>query len=147
MILTIDTGNTHTVMAVVDETCDRIIKDFRMPTYREETEYGYAVLIKGIFEICDIRTADIKGVILSSVVPYATRKLKQALKLLLGMDPLVIGEGVRTDLDIKLEGGIAPDLEVGAVAVKELYPLPCALVDMGTATTIVAVDKDGSYLG
>lgn len=146
MLLVIDTGNTHTVFGCVDDN-ENIINTMRLRTDQQETEYGYAARIKDLLEIADIKKDDITGAVISSVVPLVTASLKKAIKLLFSLEPFVIGENVKTGLTIKLEGGIAPDLEAAAVAAKELYPLPCIIADMGTATTVTVVDKDGAYIG
>lgn len=146
MLLVIDTGNTHTVFGCVDDN-DQIINTMRLVTDRLETEYGYASKMKDLLEICDIDKSKITGAIISSVVPLVTASLKKAIKLLFHFEAKVLGENVKTGLEIKLEGGIAPDLEATAVAAKEFYPLPCIIADMGTATTVTVVDKDGAYIG
>lgn len=147
MILVVDTGNSNTEFACMNDSLE-VLLSFRIPTAKEDTAYGYAARISAIFNLENIDAKGFEGIVISSVVPEVTRALKKALKLITGMDPLVLGEGIRTDLDICIEGGvIAPDLEAAAVAAKELYPLPCAIIDMGTATTITVVNKDGEYIG
>lgn len=146
MILVIDVGNTHTVFGCVNKK-DEIIHTMRLVTDRSETEFGYASKIKDLLEIGGIEKDEITGVIISSVVPLVTASLKKASKLLFKLEAKVVGENVKTGLDILLEGGIAPDLEVAAVAAKEDYPLPCIIADLGTATTVTVVNKEGAYIG
>lgn len=146
MILVIDTGNTHTVIGCVNDQ-DEVLQRLRIPTDTTETECGYAAKMNEIFRIFKIDTNQIEAAVISSVVPPVTTALKKAVKILTGLDALVLGEGIKTGLEIKLEGGIAPDLEATAVAVKDDFALPCVIVDMGTATTVTVVDETGAYIG
>ncbi len=147
MIFAVDTGNTHTVLGFVDDDM-KIVKSYRLATDIKETDSGYAIKIDQIFKLSGITMDEIEGMIISSVAPSVTKSLKKALKLLSGKEPLVVGT-FSSGLDMSaIPGGmIAPDLEVAAVAAKSLYPLPCIIVDMGTATTITVVDKSGAYIG
>ncbi len=148
MILAIDTGNTHTILGCVDESCN-VVQTLQMSTDVWKTAYEYALDMKGIMELAGIDTHSFEGAIISSVVPMVTPVLIKAVKLVTDQTPLVVGAGVKTGLNIRLDdpGTIAGDLVATAVAAKEFYPLPCIIIDMGTATTVTVVDKDGSYIG
>ena len=148
MILAIDSGNTHTTVGCIKEN-ERDICVFRIPTDRAETEFGYAVKIRQILQLFQISEADLTGAIISCVVPPLTGVLVKAVRLLADLEPLVVGAGVKTGLHIRINdpGTVAADLVSAAVAAKELYPLPCAVVDMGTATTLTVIDTDGKYIG
>ena len=148
MILAIDCGNTHTNVGCVDAE-STVTSVFRIPTDRRETEFGYAAKIKQILELQGTNLADIKGASISCVVPPVTDVLVRAVRLLLGIDALVIGAGVKTGLHLCINdpGTVASDLVVAAVAAKEKYPLPCLIVDMGTATTVSALDECGRFIG
>lgn len=147
MIFAVDTGNTHTVLGFVDDDMN-VVKSFRLPTDSKETDSGYAIKIDHIFKLSGIAIDEVEGMIISSVAPAVTKALKNALKMLSGKDPIVVGT-FSTGLDMTaIPGGmIAPDLEVAAVAAKELFPLPSIIIDMGTATTVTVVDKAGAYIG
>ena len=88
-----------------------------------------------------------EGAILSNVVWPLTSTLCRAVKLLTGLDTLVVGKGLKTGLDIRLDdpGQIGADLVVGAVAALHLHRPPLIVIDMGTATTISAVDAQGRF--
>lgn len=148
MILAIDCGNTHVTFGCVKDGLgtDAV---FRIPTDRRDTEYGYAAKMKQILELSDIATDGFCGAILSCVVPPLTETLKRAVRLITHIDPLVVGAGVKTGLHICINdpGTVASDLVAAAVAAKELYPLPCIVIDMGTATTLTVVDEKGRYVG
>ena len=148
MILAIDCGNTHTTVGCVDEQL-AVTSVFRIPTDRRETEYGYAAKIKQILELHGTDLAALRGAAVSCVVPPVTNVLVRAIRLLLGIDALVIGAGVKTGVHLLINdpGTVASDLVVAAVAAKEEHPLPCLIVDMGTATTVSALDEKGRFIG
>ena len=148
MILAIDCGNTHTTVGCVDEG-RTVTSVFRIPTDRRETEFGYAAKFKQILELQGADLGSIRGAALSCVVPPVTDVLLRAVRLLLGIDALVVGAGVKTGLHLRINdpGTVASDLVVAAVAVKEEYPCPCLIVDMGTATTVSALDDGGRFIG
>lgn len=91
----------------------------------------------------------LRAAILSNVVWPLTSTLCRAVKLLTGLDTLVVGKGLKTGLDIRLDdpGQIGADLVVGAVAALHLHRPPLIVIDMGTATTISAVDAQGRFAG
>lgn len=148
MILAIDCGNTHITVGCVDKfnTASHV---FRLSTDTRETDYGYAAKISQILSMESVETATLEGVAIACVVPEVTETLVRAAKLLTGSTPLVVGVGVKTGLHITVNdpGTVAPDLVVAALAAKELYPLPAIIVDMGTATTVSAVDAKGRFVG
>ena len=151
MILAIDAGNTHTVLGCIDVSKDRlsVAPVLRMSTDRTQTDVEYAVRIRQILELYGIAPEGFEGAIVSSVVPDVTGVLTEAVQLITGIRPLVVGPGLKTGLKIELDdpGTIAADLVATAVAAKEEYPLPCVIIDMGTATTITVVDEKGAYIG
>ena len=148
MILAIDTGNTHTVIGCISSEGE-IIQINRIESNPNKTEDEYAAGIKIVLEMGSVDLRDLEGAVISSVVPPLTVVLKRAVKTITGIDALVIGAGIRTGLPIMLDdpGTIAADLVATAVAVKEHYPLPCIIIDMGTATTVTVVDQKGRYIG
>lgn len=148
MILAVDTGNTHTVLGCIDEN-GRIVNVFRLQTNQRRTEHEYAADIYRILRLGGIAPKSMTGAILSTVVPSLTNTLRRAILMVTGQEALVVGAGLRTGLDIGLDdpGSIAADLVCTAVAAKELYPLPAIIIDMGTATTVTAVNESGRYIG
>lgn len=148
MILAIDCGNTHITFGGVTERCVAT-PIFRIPTDRAETDFGYAAKIKQILELSAIDADSFVGAVISCVVPPLNDTIKRAVKIVTGKDALIVGAGVKTGLHICINdpGTIASDLVAAAVAAKELYPLPCIIVDMGTATTLTVVDEKSRYIG
>ena len=148
MILAINCGNTRMTVGCVDS--NRTVKSvFRIPTDKKETDFGYAAKIKQILELQGVTPDQLRGAALSSVVPSLTDTLVRALRILSGTEPLVIGAGIKTGLHLCINdpGTVAADLVVTAIAVKEEYPLPSIVVDMGTATTLSALDATGKFIG
>lgn len=147
MILAIDTGNTNIVLGCIENR--KIHAVARMATDVNKTEVEYAVGMKEVLSFSGYRPEDFEGAILSSVVWPLTSTLRRAVKLLTGLDALVVGKGLKTGLDIRLDdpGQIGADLVVGAVAALHLHRPPLIVIDMGTATTISAIDAQGRYVG
>lgn len=149
MLLAIDTGNTHIVIGVIDLQKCEVCKTVQITTDPIATAYEYAAKMKVIFELASIDPTAFTGAIISSVVPQVNVVLSKAVEIITGLRPLILGAGVKTGLNIRLDdpGTIAGDMVATAVAAKEEYPLPAIIIDMGTATTITVVNKEGTYLG
>ena len=147
MIFTIDIGNTNIVAGVVCRDGVRFAE--RMSTDRIKTPLEYTVLFRAVLELNGIRPSEIKGSIISSVVPEVTKNVSRSLAKLFGCEPMIVGPGVRTGLNIKVDdpAQLGADMVVAAVASIAEYPLPQIIFDLGTATTISVIDKKGAFLG
>ena len=147
MILAIDVGNTNIVLGGIED--GRQLFSVRLASDRNKTADQYALDIQGILTMQKIRPEDIEGGILSSVVPYLQTVIPQAVKSLTGIDLMVVGPGIKTGLNIRMDnpGTVGSDLIVAAVAARAKYPAPIAIIDMGTATTVTVVAENGSYIG
>ncbi len=148
MILALDMGNTNVVAGCLGDD-DKIFFTERFATDLNKTELEYAVLLKTILELHEINRAEIEGAIIASVVPPLTHIVKSAVRKLLNCEPLVIGAGLKTGLNIHLDdpSTLGADLVADSVAALNLYGAPSIVIDMGTATTMTVVDKDGTYIG
>ncbi len=148
MILAVDIGNTNIVVGLLEGTT--ILNSVRIATDRKKTETDFIIQLKltlsTIFEVSDDK---IEGSILSSVVPELTNQLVIALKLLLNKKPFVVGAGIKTGLNIKIDNPqtLGADRVCDAVCVIEEYKVPAIIIDMGTATTISVVDKNKNHIG
>ena len=147
MILAIDIGNTNIVIGCFEG--EKIVFTERLSTKHTATELEYAVSFKNVLEIYNIKTEDINGGIISSVVPSLTNIIKKAIGKLTKNDILSVGPGLKTGLNIVMDNpaSVGADLVVGAVAAIHEYEAPIIFFDMGTATTISAIDKDKNYIG
>ena len=146
-ILAIDMGNTNIVIGCVDD--DKVIFEERLSTDLSKTELEYAISFKNVLEIYNIKSEDINGAIISSVVPQLVNVIKAAVEKVVDIEPLVVGPGVKTGLNILMDQPkqVGSDLIVDAVAATHDYGAPVIIVDIGTATTISTVDENGNYIG
>ena len=102
-----------------------------------------------LLEFAHIAPDAIDGSIISSVVPQVTRSLSAAVKMLTGVVPLVADNTIRSDLTVQIDDPttLGSDLLVAAVGALDIYQPPLIIIDMGTATTVTAVDADGAFRG
>lgn len=145
MLLAVDVGNTNTVLGVIDG--DELLYSGRIATKIDETEDDCAVRIYSFMQINSIEKID--GAIISSVVPALNRTLLKAIKRVAKVDALVVGPGIKTGLNIRIDNPaeLGADLVVGAVASIAKYPCPQIIFDLGTATTASVIDKNKTYIG
>lgn len=148
MVFTVDVGNTNIVLGAFDEQ-DNLLFTSRITTDHSKTADQYAITFKDIFLLYDIDKSGFKGAIISSVVPSLIPVLKEAVLRLMGIHALVVGPGIKTGLNIRLENPaiLGADLVCGAVGALAKYQPPMIIFDFGTATTISAIDKNGAFLG
>ena len=147
MILAIDVGNSNIVLGCIDE--GRILNIVRIQTNDKCSAVEYAIKLKDILDLYGIDYRGFEGAIISSVVPPLTQALQEAVKLLTGVDALIVGPGMKTSMNVRIDdpGTLAGDLVIGSVAAMNCYGTPCIVLDMGTATTMVVIDDKGCYLG
>ncbi|MBR5022982.1 MAG: type III pantothenate kinase [Oscillospiraceae bacterium] len=147
MILTIDIGNSNIVLGGVKD--DEIVFEARLRTEATKTSDQYCVDLKILLDVYGVRPEDIEGSIISSVVPQVLNSFQTAIKKLTGKQSLVVGPGIKTGLDIRLEnpGQTGADLVVADVAALREHKPPLIVIDMGTATTISVLDQSGAHIG
>jgi type III pantothenate kinase len=147
MILAIDIGNTNIVIGCIDD--GEISHVFRISTNSARTADEYAVQVKNILDFNDVRREKIDGAVISCVVPPLTRVFKNAIKLLTGVNAIIVGAGIKTGMNILIDdpGTLAGDMVSTAVGALASYTPPVIIADMGTATKIYVIDKDGGFIG
>ncbi|MGN0297811.1 MAG: type III pantothenate kinase [Lachnospiraceae bacterium] len=147
MILAIDIGNTNIVIGCIDS--EKIYFVERLSTNLTKTDLEYAIDFKNIIELNHIHPTDIKGSIISSVVPPISNTVLRSVEKILNSTPMLIGPGIKTGLNIVIDtpSQLGSDLVVDAVAAIANYPLPLIIIDMGTATTLSVVDSKRNYIG
>ena len=147
MILTIDIGNSNIVLGGV--TGDNIDFEARLRTDATKTSDEYCVDLKMILEVYSVTPKDIEGTIIASVVPQVLNSVQTAVKKLTGKQALVVGPGLKTGLNIRIENPsqTGADLVVGGVAALREHKPPMIIVDMGTATTMIVLDETGALIG
>ena len=147
MILAIDIGNSNIVIGGVEG--DEIVFEARLRTEATKTSDQYCVDLKILMDVNKIAQDSIEGIIMASVVPQVLNSMQTAVKKLTGKNCLVVGPGLKTGLNILIDNPsqTGADLVVGSVAALREHKPPMIIVDMGTATTMVALDKNGALIG
>jgi len=147
MILVIDVGNTNIVLGVYEDK--NLLYHWRIFSDRNKTDDEYGMLIKNLFNNANLKIEQITGIIISTVVPPLRFPLENMVKKYFGQEPLVVGSGIRTGLNIKYDSpkDVGADRIVNAVAAIEKYGPPTIIIDFGTATTFCYVDQSGTYMG
>lgn len=147
MLLAIDIGNTNIVIGIIRN--DEILFKARIATDRLRTSDQYGVEIRNMLEAFDIRMSDISDCIIASVVPPVFNSVYTGVLKMTGKQPLVVGPGLKTGLNIHVDipSQVGSDRIVAAVAALAEYKAPLVLIDMGTATTIEVVEPENVYMG
>ncbi len=147
MLLTIDVGNTKMEFGVFEGEALR--GSFRLKTDPVRTSDEIGLLACQYFQRFGLEPGAVEAVVVASVVPPVMYTLNSAIIKYFGKRPLLVDE----DLDPGLPYGIKSDERLGAdravacVAAIEKYGAPVLVLDFGTATTLDAVSREGTYLG
>ncbi|UUZ91692.1 type III pantothenate kinase [Paenibacillus sp. P25] len=147
MILVADVGNTNIVLGIYEGK--QLLHHWRLSTNRQATSDEYGMLMYNLFQHAGIELDQMEGVIISSVVPPLMFVLEQLCLKYLKKEPLIVGPGIKTGLNVRYENPkeVGADRIVNAVAAIELYGPPCIVVDFGTAMTFDYIDEHGQYVG
>ncbi len=148
MLLTIDAGNTQTVIGLFDGA--ELVDHWRIATVAERTEDELALMIQQFLGFHGFGPEPtVTGVVTASGVPRVTAALRAMTLRYFGFEALVIEPGVRTGMPILYDNPkeVGADRIANAVAAYDLYGGPSIVVDFGTANTIEAVSENGEYLG
>ena len=147
MILALDIGNTNVVLGCIAD--GEILFTERMATDSGKTELDYAISLKMVLELREIKVSEITGAIIGSVVPPVTSLMREAIRKVTGQEALVVNVDMNIGLEVLMDNpsSVGTDLIVGAVAGIYRYPVPLILIDMGTATTICVVNENKQYIG
>jgi type III pantothenate kinase len=152
MLLVLDVGNTNTVLGLYAAEGDhysKLIAHWRVTTNKTQTVDEYGVLFRNLFALDNIEVKNIRGIVISSVVPPVDSTLRQVCERYFNLRPLFIEPGVKTGMPILYENPseVGADRIVNGVAAFEKFGGPCIVVDFGTATTFDAISKKGEYMG
>lgn len=147
MLLVFDIGNTQIVTGLYHG--QELIANWRLQTDRNKTADEYGILLRSFLIDQNLQATAVKAAIISSVVPPVTGTIEKMIKRYFGIESLLVGPEIRTDLNIKYENPreVGADRIVNAVAGIKLYGAPLIIVDFGTATTFCAIAENGDYLG
>lgn len=147
MLLVIDVGNTNIVFGLYKG--DELIHDWRISSNKDKTSDEYGTLITQILNNVHVKPVMVEDIIISSVVPNLMYTLQNMVIKYFNRDPLVVGVGVKTGINIRYDNPreVGADRIVNAVACVEKYGGPCIIIDVGTAITFCVVDEKKNYLG
>lgn len=147
MVLTVDIGNTNIVLGGF--IGDELKFVARIATNASKTEDEYATKIKSILFLHEVDKTEIKGAVISSVVPPLTRVMSDAINMVYGIRPLLVGPGIKTGINIHCDdpSTVGADLICACVAANSIYGNPALVVDMGTATKMMVIDNTGTFIG
>lgn len=147
MLLVIDVGNTNIVFGVFENK--KLLYNWRISTDKDRTSDEYGLLFEQIIRHHKLKLEEIKDIMISSVVPPLMYTLPVMCRRYFDIEPIVVGPGVKTGMDIKYDNPkeVGADRIVNGVAGYEKYGGPLIIVDFGTAITFDAISKEGDYLG
>lgn len=147
MILTIDIGNSNITFGGFSN--DELKFVARMATDTTKTSDEYASNILNILSLHNVEKREIKGAIISSVVPPLNRVIKKAVRLIYGVEPLVVGPGIKTGISILCDNpsSVGADIISACVATHYIYGSPALIIDIGTATKMIALNDAGAFIG
>ena len=147
MILTVDIGNSNIVIGGVED--EQIVFESRIRTDATKSSDEYCMDLKILLDVQKVDPMTVEGSIIASVVPQVLNSFQTAIMKLTGKASLVVGPGLKTGLNIKIENPAqtGADLVVGCVAALREHKPPMIVVDMGTATTVVVLDETGALIG
>ena len=147
MLFCIDIGNTNIVLGLSDG--EKILHHWRIRTEREITSDELGIVVQHLFSSSNVKTGDVKSIIISSVVPPLMNTMEDFSRRYFKVKPLVVGPEIQTGMEILYDNPkeVGADRIVNAVAAYEKYRTSLVVIDFGTATTFDCVSKEGSYLG
>ena len=147
MVLCIDIGNSNITLGGFKE--DELAFVAELSTNIALTKDEYSVKLLGILDVYGVNKYEVSGAIVSSVVPGLNSVIINALKFVCGVEPLVVGPGVKTGINIHCDtpSSVGADLICASVAAHRIYGSPALIVDMGTATKMIVVNSKGTFIG
>jgi type III pantothenate kinase len=152
MLLALNVNNTNTVLALYPFQNGRTGElriTWRISTRHQQTADEYGILVRNLLQSEDIRSADITGIVIASVVPPIDWILRQFCERYFNQKPVFIEPGVKTGLPIRIDnpGEVGADRIANCVGAFEQYGGPCVVVDFGTATNFDVISAKGEFIG
>ena len=151
MLLALDVGNTNTKLGLFSLAAEppALAANWRLTTHRTQTVDEYSALFINLFHMKGIDPAQVKHIIISSVVPPLDSTLRQVCETAFHIEPLFVEPGIKTGMPVLVDNPseLGADRLVNAIAAFERYGGPCIVVDFGTATTFDVISAKGEYLG
>lgn len=145
MLLAVDIGNTNISVGFLNG--GTVVGTYRITTKNHHTADEYALMLKRFMALSGVDRTEFHGVIISSVVPKVMHAFRNSIVKFLGLEPVVLGPGVATGLDIRMDNpkAVGADRIADSVGAYELYGGPVLVIDFGTATTYDYVDAGGTF--
>ncbi|MDR3773038.1 MAG: type III pantothenate kinase [Terracidiphilus sp.] len=151
MLLALDVGNTNTKLGLysLDAEPPALAAHWRLTTHRTQTVDEYGALFINLFRMKGIDPAQVKHIIISSVVPPVETTLRQMCEAYFHIDPLFVEPGIKTGMPVLVDNPteLGADRLCDSIAAFEKYGGPCIVVDFGTATKFEVISARGEYLG
>ena len=147
MILVVDVGNTNIVLGLYKGSEN--IAGWRISTDAKKTSDEYSIQVMQLFHQSGLNPKEVEGIIVSSVVPNIMHSLENMIKKSFEINPIIVGPGVKTGINIKYDNPkeVGADRIVNAVAAHDKYNKDLIIIDFGTATTFCSLTKEANYLG
>ncbi len=147
MLLAIDVGNTNIKYGVFDG--EKLVTSYRVSSRLARTADEYGSVLVNLLADKGIKKSDVTGIILSSVIPPLNYTICHMCEYFFGITPLMVGPGIKTGLNIKVENPkeVGADRIVNSVSAFTKYGGPVVVIDFGTATTFNVIDKKGALIG
>lgn len=147
MILTLDLGNTNLYVGVYQE--QKLIATFRIYSDKKMSSYGYKEILSRFLKEENLDLNSFEGAILSSVIPSLNKVIAHAVETMLNVKCLIVGSKLKSGLAIRIDNPneLGADLVCDSVGAASKYKSPCIIVDLGTATKYIVVDKNNSIQG
>lgn len=145
MLLTIDIGNTNTVLATFDG--DKLVHSWRVKTDARDTADELWLMYRGLLAADNV---ELTGVAACSTVPSALRSLRTMLaRYYSGLTTVIVEPGVRTGVQLAIDNPkeVGADRVVNTLAAHHLFGGPAIVVDFGTSTNFDAISARGEFLG
>jgi type III pantothenate kinase len=149
MLLTLDVGNTNTVLALYKLEDAELVAHWRVTTHKTQTSDEYGVLFLNLFSMHGIQSSSVRNIIISSVVPPLDSTLRRVCEHYFKIKPLFIEPGIKTGMPLLVDNPaeLGADRVANGVAAFEKFGGPCIVVDFGTATTFDVISAKGEYTG
>lgn len=147
MLVVIDIGNTNITIGVYNK--NDLIGTYRLTTWFKRTSDEYGFMLLSFLNASSIQMEQVNDIIISSVVPKINYSFTNSIKKYFHKDPIFIGPGVKTGIDIRIDNpsALGADRLVDAAGAYYTYGGPCIVIDFGTATTYDVVSEKGEFLG
>jgi len=147
MLLAVDIGNTNIKYGIFID--GELRRTLTVSCDKNKTADEYAVELYSLIRVMGIHRTDFTGCIISSVVPIVTSRIDVAARDMLNVEPMIVGPGLKTGLNIRIEdpSTLGADLVTACVAANASFPSPCIVISMGTATAMCVIDKNRAMIG